>query len=206
MSPLRYPRFILVGLSLLAVVSCGPSGDAVARLRVKTDFTALREALLAGHARQVTVYLPQDVGDYLRAINAGTSSSDTLAASRRAPGVTRLLEAVLQEKVPPNVRAHLDLQVLLQRLGDRGLLDCREIRDVSLGRVDVDKDRASAELYYQGNLLPLRVPFVKHASVWELDLLSMLPYAEVLMRLDRAVTGKSESQQVAQIVSPLPLL
>lgn len=203
----RHGRLLLLGLTLLGLASCGRSGNAGERRQVKTDFDSFRHAVLERHAEQVITYLPQNVSDYLVLLNTGGSAPpDASAAASDAPGVNLLLRTVLDQKVAPAVRAHLNLEILLQRLGDRGLLDSREIRGVSLGRVVVTKDRASAELYFQGNLLPLRLPFVKQAGVWKVDLLSMLPYAEVLMRLDRAVTGKTESQQVAQIVRPLPLL
>lgn len=194
---------LLALLTLFGTVSCDQIGGMGESGRVKLDFESFRRAILDRHAEQVITYLPQNVSDYLAVLNSGNPSSGTAPA---IPGVNLLIRTALDKKVAPAIRAHLNLQVLLQRLADRGLLDCREIRDLSLGRVVVGKDRASAELYYQGNLLPLRLPFVKQDNVWKVDLLAILPYAELLMRLDRAVTGKTESQQVAQLVEPLPLL
>jgi hypothetical protein len=36
--------------------------------------------------------------------------------------------------------------------------------------------------------------------------MALLPYAETLMRLDRALKGESESDQVDQLVAKLPSL
>jgi hypothetical protein len=36
--------------------------------------------------------------------------------------------------------------------------------------------------------------------------MALLPYAEVLMRLDRAVKNETQAQQVDQLVSKLPSL
>jgi hypothetical protein len=205
--PLRQVRLLLVLLTLLGMASCNQSGDAVEGAKVKFDFEAFRRGILSHHAEQVITYLPQNVSDYLAMLNAGgPPAAGTPGAPLGAPGVNLLLRTALDKKVAPALRAHLDLQLLLQRLADRGLLDSREIRGLSLGRVEVRGERASAELYFRGNVLPLRLPFVKQDQVWKVDLLAMLPYAELLMRLDRAVTGKTESQQVAQLVEPLPLL
>jgi hypothetical protein len=192
----------LLLLAVLGLASCAPGGEALERARVKTDFESFRRAILERHADQVITYLPQNVSDYLAVLNSGNSP----APAPSSPGVNHLLRTALDRKVAPSLRAHLNLQILLQRLADRGLLDCREIRDLTLGPVAIKGGQATAELYYQGSLLPLRLPFVKQDQIWKVDLLAMLPYAEVLMRLDRAVTGRTENQQVAQLVEPLPLL
>ena len=140
------------------------------------------------------------MSDYLAVLNSGNSP----APAPSSPGVDHLLRTALDRKVAPSLRAHLNLQLLLQRLADHGLLDCREIRDLALGPVTIKGGQASAELYYQGTLPPLRLPFVKQNQIWKIDLLAMLPYAEVLMRVDRAVNGRTESQQVEQLVSHFP--
>jgi hypothetical protein len=194
----------------LGLGACNRSGDAAEAARVKIDFDSFRAAILARHADQAVAYLPQDVNDYLSLLNSEPDLSapepDKDAASAEAPGVSLLVRTALDRKVNPSLRGHLDLQLLLQRVADRGLLNCREVRDLSLGHVSVHGDRASSELYFQGKPLPLRLPFVKEQRVWKIDLLAMLPYAEVLMRLDRALTGKTESQQVDRLVAPLPIL
>jgi hypothetical protein len=184
--------------------SCPGFVDSVWHARVKADFEAFRLAILERHADRISLYLPQNVGDYLARLNGDPSAP--ASAPYGAPGVNLLLRTVLDQKVNPALRAHLNLQLLLQRLSDRGLLDCHEIRGLSIGRVSIDGDRATAELFFDNNLLPLRLPLVKQSGLWKVNLVAMIPYAEVLMRLDRAITGKTESQQVAQIVHPLPTL
>ena len=192
----------LAGLIALGLTSC--SRDSAKQARVKADFEAFRLAIIERHADQISLYLPQNVGDYLARLNNDPATPAN--APYGAPGVNLLLRTALDQKVNPALRAHLNLQLLLQRLSDRGLLDCHEIRGLSIGRVSIAGQRATAELYFDNNLLPLRLPLVRQSGLWKVDLVAMIPYAEVLMRLDRAITGKTESQQVAQIVHPLPTL
>jgi hypothetical protein len=197
----------LCALALALLIPFGMAGcnrNAAKQARVKADFEAFRLAILERHADQISLYLPQNVGDYLARLKGDPSMPAN--APYGAPSVNLLLRTALDQKVDPALRAHLNLQLLLQRLSDRGLLDCHEIRGLSIGRVSIAGDRATAELYFDNNLLPLRLPLVKQAGLWKVDLVAMIPYAEVLMRLDRAITGKTESQQVAQIVHPLPAL
>jgi hypothetical protein len=104
------------------------------------------------------------------------------------------------------MRAHLTLATLLQRISDRHLFNPRDVRQLDLGPVSIEGNRASAEVYYEGTLTALHLPFIKESDGWKIDVMALLPYAEVLMRLDRAVKGQTEAQQVDQLVSKLPAL
>ena len=94
----------------------------------------------------------------------------------------------------------------MRRISDKHLFNPRDVRQIDLGVVSVDGTRASAEVYYQGTLTALRLPFIKESDGWKIDVMAMLPYAEVLMRVDRAIKGETEAQQVDQLVSKLPAL
>jgi hypothetical protein len=194
---------------MLGLTACSRDDGTVEAAQVKTAFAACRTAILSRHADEALKYLPEDVDDYFKILNAGQVPAppvQTAFGSAEVPGVNLLLRTALDEKVTPDLRSHLTLQTLLQRVADHGLLDTRNIRDLSLGRVDVRGQRATAELFCQGKPVPLRLPFVKEDQVWKIDLLAILPYAEVLMRLDRAVTGRTQNQEVAQLVNSLPTL
>jgi len=108
--------------------------------------------------------------------------------------------------VPADLRAKLTLGALLQRITDRHLFNPRDLREIALGRVSINGNRASAEVYYQGILTALRLPFLKEDDAWKIDVMALLPYAEVLMRVDRAIKGETLTQQVDQLVSKLPSL
>jgi hypothetical protein len=116
------------------------------------------------------------------------------------------LRTALVKKVPADMRSKLTLGSLLQRLSERHLLNPRDIREIDLGSVSVNGNHANAQLYYQGSLTALRLPFIKEGDAWKIDVMAILPYAEVLMRVDRAVKGETEAQQVEQLVSKLPAL
>ncbi len=194
---------LLAGFGLM---SCSRDQSALDGVRVKADFEACRTALLNRRADEAVRYLPQNVDDYFASLNSGNPNPPVSKTAPVVPQVDLLLRTALSEKVPREVRPQLTLETLLQRLADRGLLSTKQIRNLSIGPVVVQGDRASAELYFQGRPLPVRLPFVKQAQIWKIDLLAMLPFAEVLMRLDRAITGKTASEQVTQLVRPLPIL
>jgi hypothetical protein len=208
---LRLPPPLAAGFLVvtLGFTACSRDDGAVEAAQVKSAFAACRTAILSRHADEALKYLPEDVDDYFRTLNADQVPAPpvrTAFGSAEVPGVNLLVRTALDEKVAPDLRSRLTLQTLLQRAADRGLLDTRNIRYLSLGRVDVRGLRATAELFCQGKPVPLRLPFVKEGQVWKIDLLAILPYAEVLMRLDRAVTGRTQNQEVAQLVKSLPTL
>jgi hypothetical protein len=157
---------------------------------------------------QAMAYIPRHVDDYLNALNSSAENPAPTAnaASSECPGVDQLLRTALEKKVPADLRPHLTLGVLMQRIADRHLFNPRDIREIDLGSVSINGDRASAEVYYEGMLTALRLPFVKEGNTWEIDVMALLPYAEVLMRVDRAIKGETQSEQVDQLVSKLPSL
>ena len=108
--------------------------------------------------------------------------------------------------MPFPLRSNLTLGTLLQRITDRHLFNPHDIRQIALGPVSISGNRASAEVYYQGTLTALRLPFLKEGDAWKIDVMALLPYAEVLMRVDRAIKGETQAQQVDQLVSKLPSL
>ena len=67
----------------------------------------------------------------------------------------------------------------------------------------LELNRASAEVYYDGVLTAVRLSFLKEDDTWKIDVMSILPYAETLMRLDRELKGETEEHQVDQLVAKL---
>jgi hypothetical protein len=157
---------------------------------------------------QAMAYIPRHVDAYLNALNSGPGGSPAAAdaAPSESPGVDLLVRTALEKKVPADLRANLTLGALLQRITDRHLLNPHDVEQIQLGRVSINGDRASAEVYYQGTLTALRLPFIKESDGWKIDLMALLPYAEMMMRVDRAIKGETQAQQVDQLVSKLPSL
>jgi len=116
------------------------------------------------------------------------------------------LRSALEAKVPDDLRPKLTFRLLLQTILDKRLLNPRDVRQIDRGSISVNGNRAAVELYYQGSLTALHLPFIKEDNAWKLDILAILPSAELLMRLDRAIKGESETKQVEQLVSKLPSL
>ncbi len=193
-----------------AISSCSPEGSAKEQARVAQAFDSWKKAMINRQTDQAMVYIPRHVDDYLTTRNTEavgvTPRRSVNVVSSQSPGVDLLLRTALVKKVPTDLRSNLTLSALVQRITDRHLFNPRDVREIDLGHVFVHGDRANAELYYQGTLTALRLPFVKEGDVWKIDIMAILPYAEVLMRVDRAIKGETEGQQVDQLVSKLPSL
>jgi hypothetical protein len=200
---------ILMGLTTAAgTSSCSRLSESNEQAQVVQTFTEWKQAMIDQRTGHALVFIPSRVNDYLNVLNSGTGKpigapGPALSAS---PGVDLLLRTALEKKVPANMRPHLTLASLLQRIADRHLFNPRDVKQIDLGAVSIEGNRASAEVYYQGTLTALRLPFIKEGEVWKIDVMALLPYAEVLMRVDRAIKGETEAQQVDQLVSKLPAL
>ena len=195
-------------LAVLGTSSCGRLGQTNEQARVALAFESWKNAMINHQTDQAMAYIPRHVDDYLNALNsgAGIAIPAANAAPSPSPGVDLLLRTALEKKVPADLRTHLTLGTLLQRIADRHLFNPRDVREIDLGRISITGNRASAEVYYQETLTALRLPFLKEGDAWKIDVMALLPYAEVLMRVDRAIKGETEAQQVDQLVSKLPSL
>ena len=195
-------------LAVFGMASCSRLGPTNEQAQVSRAFNAWKEAMINRQTDQAMAYIPRHVDDYLHTLNSATTASAAAAniPASQSPGVDLLLRTALEKKVPADLRANLTISALLQRITDRNLFNPRDVREIALGRVSITGDRASAEVYYQGMLTALRLPFIKEDGAWKIDVMGILPYAEVLMHVDRAIKNESQAQQVDQLVSKLPSL
>jgi len=195
-------------LAVWAMSSCGRLGQTNEQARVALTFESWKNAMIESQTDQAMAYIPRDVDDYLNDLNSRTGNS-TLSpggAASSSPGVDLLLRTALEKRVPAPLRFNLTLGALMRRITDRHLINPRDVREMALGSVSINGNRASAEVYYQKTLTALRLPFVKEGDTWKIDVMALLPYAEVLMRVDRAIKGETLTQQVDQLVGKLPSL
>jgi hypothetical protein len=206
--PARRLWMLVAGLAVCGTSSCSRVNSANEQAEVMGAFNSWKDAVINHQTDQAMVYIPRHVDDYLKTLNAGAGSIVPAgnAPPSASPGVDLLLRTALIKKVPPDLRSHLTLRILLQRIADRHLFNPRDVRQIDLGAIWIDGNRANAEVYYQGTLTALRLPFLKEEDGWKIDVMALLPYAEVLMRVDRAIKGETETQQVDQLVGKLPSL
>jgi len=195
-------------MAVLGMSSCSRLGPTDEQARVTRAFESWKNAMINQRIDQAMACLPRHVDDYLTALNSGAGNSAPAANTTPSPwpGVDLLLRTALEKKVPSDLRSHLTLGALMQRIADRHLFNPRDVREITLGRVSINGSHASADVYYHGTLTALRLPFLKEGGAWKIDVMALLPYAEVLMRVDRAIKGETETGQVDQLVSKLPSL
>jgi len=205
-SPLRCAPLWLTGAIVLLLGACSRGGTSEEQARVAQAFDSWKQAVIDHHADHAMTFIPRHANDYLASLNAPPPAATATATPSDHPGVDLLLRRALDQKVPPDLRAHLTLATLLQHIADRNLFNPRDLRQITLGPVSVDGNRASAVVYYDGVLTAVRLGFLKEDDAWKIDVLSILPYAETLMRLDRELKGESEEKQVDQLVEKLPSL
>jgi len=197
-------------LTVFGMVSCGRHGESNDEARVRQTFESWKNSVLNAHMDQSMAYIPKNVYDYFQAVNSGvknsTATTPPVQVANEAPGVDLLLRTALDKKIVPNLRPTLTLDNLVQRIVDKRLFKPRDLGEIKLGYIAINGNHASADIYYQGTLTALRLPFLKEGNDWKIDILAMLPYVEVLMRVDRAIKGETEAQQVDRLVRNIPVL
>jgi hypothetical protein len=199
--PRHAPVWMAGCLALFVLASCQSAGLTSEQAKVARAFDSWKDAVIDGQPDKAMAYIPRHVDNYLNSLN---SPADP--APSEYPGVNLLLRRALEKKVPAELRARLTVAALIQRITDRHLFNAHDLREITLGPVLVDGDRASADVYNDGTLTSVRLPFVKEDGGWKIDVMAILPYAETLMRLDRALKRETEEEQVDQLVTKLPSL
>lgn len=199
---------LIPGLLAMGISSCSYLGQTGEQVQVTRAFESWKDAMINHRTDQAMAYIPRHVDDYLNALNSGAGNSIVApgTALSPSPGVDLLLRTALEKKVPADLRSNLTLGSLMQRIADRHLFNPRDLREITIRHISINGNRASAEVYYEETLTALRLPFLKESDGWKIDVMALLPYAEVLMRVDRAIKGETQTQQVDQLVSKLPSL
>jgi hypothetical protein len=204
------PWVIPLFLVILGLASCNRHGESSEQARVRGTFKSWQTAVLNFHMDQSMAFIPQNVYDYFQVLNSGVKAPvpgiSVNPVASGSPGVDLLLRTALDKKVAPGLRPTLTLDNLVQRIAVKHLFKPRDVRQIELGYISINGDHASADIYYQGTLTALRLPFLKQGNDWKIDVLAILPYIEVLMRVDRAIKGETQAQQVERLVSNIPLL
>jgi hypothetical protein len=199
-------------ITAAALSSCARLQQSDEQAQVAKAFADWKADLVAGHPGEAMVYFPRDVDDYLATLNSGANRTKPASVAApvsppsETPGVDLLLRTALEKKVPAELRAKLTFATLVQRIAQRDLFNPRDVKQLDLGRISVQGDHATAQVYYQGTLTALQLPFMREDHAWKIDVLALRPYGEVLMRVDRAIKGETEAEQVDQLVSKLPSL
>ena len=200
----RASLWLAGSLALVILSACQHAGPSEEQARVAQAFDAWKNAVVNHQADAAIAYIPRDVDDYLNVLKDPGSAPDPTAI--QCPGVNLLLSRALDQKVAPDLRGQLTLSTLIQRITDRHLFNPHDLLEISIGSVSVDGDHASAEAYYDGTLTAMRIPFLKEDDTWKIDVMAILPYAETLMRLDRALKGESQDHQVDELLAKVPTL
>jgi len=130
-------------------------------------------------------YIPRHVDDYLSELNSRREIPSSPRARQRAcrPESICSCGRPWRKRCPPSA-FNLTLGTLLQRITDRHLLNPRDVGKSNLATSDQRQSRQRGGLL-PGNADGLRLPFVKEGDAWKIDVMALLPYAEVLMRVDR---------------------
>ena len=185
---------------LAGVVACHSAADSTDQKPVRQVFTTFEDALGSGHARLALDQLDQPTRDYLQA--AVTTPADPAAPDEE---VRELIRQTVAKLTPGGIQPGFQLETPLQRVLDAGWINAHVLQEIDLGPVTIQGDQARAEVIWQGEPSTLQLAFVRESGVWKIDLLQLVNYGELALRMDRTVKGETEAQQIARLVAQVPV-
>jgi hypothetical protein len=118
--------------------------------------------------------------------------------------VKRLVHLVAEKMTPGGIQPGFTLAIPLQHMLDRSMMNTHAIDSLELGPVTVEGGRAHAEVLWQDSHTTYQLVLVKEGNDWKIDLLGILPYAELGLRLERTLKNETEPQQLDRLVSLVP--
>ncbi len=166
---------------------------------MKHTFISFKHAIFAARAAEALGYIDRPSLDYLRGTALNTPDPQAPDAE-----VRDLVRRVIEKMTPGGIRPGFTLDIPLQHMLDRSMMNTHAIDSLELGPVTVTGGSAHAEVLWQDYHTTYQLLLVKEGRDWKIDLLGILPYAEIGMRVDRAIKNETEPQQIDRLVSLVP--
>jgi hypothetical protein len=173
-------RWLILVLAAGILLSCAPASldEQDQKKQVKTVFADFKHAIFAAHAAEALRHVDAEIRQLVRQ-----------AVLKMAPGASG---------------PHLNLENSLQRILDQGWMNTHALDSIALGPVTLSGGGAHAEALWQGAHTTYQVSFVRENHDWKVDLLGIVPYAELALRLERTLKGETEAQQLNRLVGLIP--
>ena len=194
-------RWLIFALAAGILLSCAPASrdEQDQKKQVKTVFADFKHAIFAAHAAEALRHVDRPSLDYLR--NTIQTAPDPAAPDAE---IRQLVRQAVLKMAPGASGPHLNLENSLQRILDQGWMNTHALDSIALGPVTFSGGGAHAEALWQGAHTTYQVSFVREHNEWKVDLLGIVPYAELALRLERTLKGETEAQQLNRLVGLIP--
>jgi hypothetical protein len=211
----KYLRAIGVFVSALTLLSSVTLAESEEE-SIRASFSSLQKAFLAHDPALALNLLSSDTKDYYRMLTK-LAQQQTLSAEseKNLTPLNLMMLKLTKEKLPPGFlqKATGDKDHLLRIAVKSGLGSKELTNGISLGRIEVRGDTATAELFRGEKLLPLRLGFrreiekgkiragkveAREAGAWKVSLLSLFEYANKMAEqfLNRTGMPKEALQEL----------
>lgn len=223
------PRLVLGVSFVLAVAGCGsaepagdppastsataatatvpPSAPATSTGAVATDdaaavraaFDTYKKAALAKDGESAVAVMAAPIFSFYDETRRDALSATKAQLTSRP--VTRQLTAyILRAEVAPGVLRTGSVEQILRVAFEKGLVGEDGIRNLDLGKVEVDGDRASGAAVVQGQTAPLSLAFLREDGRWKIDIKPLLDVADTTFTNQAKQQGVSPSALVDQVL------
>jgi hypothetical protein len=148
-------------------------------LQVRESFQNLQTSLKQRDVNASLEKLSSKTKDYYELLSQIAQNSDETDLSKLSP-LNRLMVETVKGALPPSFWKDKDPSILLQTAIAKGLVGRELTDDLKLGNIQIDGDKASAELLKDGKLSALKLGFRREAGNWKVHLLSLFEQANAM--------------------------
>lgn len=198
---------LLAGLVLLCAAG---STAATPEEEIRTLFQAYKTALLEGDGAAAARLVDVATLDYFEAIKrVGLEGSED--ELRQRPFVDRLLVITMRHQLEPAELEEMDLEDLLRHAIEEGWIGRQSIRQLDIGKVELEGDEASAPALTSGVETPtqdgaepaLRYEFVREDGEWKFRFHSLVASLNEIIASLTAQMGTDEDALIFMLVEQL---
>jgi hypothetical protein len=186
----------LLGIALAALLAAGCGGGGEDEEAVRATFDGYRQALLDGDGERAAGLVTAGTVEYFEETRRLALEAPE-AELRDRSLVDQLQVLTMRQQVPARVLRSTDGQELFAYSVQEGLVATEELRDLGIGEVTVDGDRATAEALSGGEKVALlRWQFAREDGRWKIDVTSLFSFVKTALERSAEDAGMSTEELI----------
>jgi hypothetical protein len=160
---------------------------------VHKTFNAYKDAILHNNGSEAVKQVDRQTIDYYSKVAHWTRHADSLELEALNT-FDKFMVLTLRLKASPEEIRGFDGTGLFVYGVDHDLVSKEQAREIELGDITIDDDRAQAVMLLRGEATPMRWDFVKEDGRWKLQMLSIIDQAEPALAAQISQSGMTENE------------
>ena len=179
-------RLNLIAFSVVAGCLLSPANASLAakgssESEIRRVFNGYRKALLDKKGAAAANFVDANTLEYYRQMKRrALHASETQVRSQAM--MDKLMVLRIRQEIPARRLLNMNPKQFFALGVDRGWIGTDSLRRLTIGKIEVQGKRATAQLVQSGSPVPFGFSFSKEAAGWKLDLTSMFPFVRTAFK------------------------